>query len=102
MQLGRATPATVAAATILAEVMRDRAYAELRTRQQLGYDVDVAPCRHGGAAGLTLSVSGGHGTAARAPPAIEEFLGTFSRRLASMPKAEFADLRDSAAMEMVC
>lgn len=101
VQIGAATPAAAATAAVLAEAMRAPAYSRLRTEQQLGYDVDVTACRHGGACGVALSVAGGAATAARARAALPAFLDAFGRGLAAMPKSEFNDLRDSAAMEMV-
>lgn len=101
MQIGAATPAGAAAAAVLAEAMRAPAYSRLRTEQQLGYDVDVTPCRHGGGCGVAVSVAGGAATAARARAALPAFLDAFGRDLAAMPKSEFNDLRGSAAMEMV-
>lgn len=101
VQLGPQGPATAAAAAILAEAMRGPAYDYLRTKLQLGYDVDVIPCSHAGACGVAVSVAGAAAAGGRCRAAVSDFLEAFGRTLGKMGKAEFNDLRASVAMEMV-
>lgn len=101
VQVGPRTPRVLALISLLAASMQTPAYNFLRTVKQLGYDIDVAPCTHCGISGLTLTVSGGASAAVAATWKVEEFLEDFGRYLGTLSKQEFAELRDSARMELV-
>ena len=102
MQIGPRTPRVAALSSLLASAMQMPAYSFLRTSAQLGYDVDVEPCAHCGICGLTLTVCGGSNAAGAATWKVEEFLDDFGQVLATMPKQDFAELKENAIMELVC
>jgi secreted Zn-dependent insulinase-like peptidase len=100
LQFGPRSVSNTAACAVLAEVMRGPAYNSLRTRAQLGYEVNVCTCSHGGAVGLSVVVAGRSGPS-KVGEAVEAFLVDFGRSLTKMPKREYLEHRASAAMDSV-
>lgn len=76
---------------LVAHLAKRDAFAELRTRQQLGYIVHLAPWSTLTCRSLIILIQSTSFSAQHLSDCIEAFLGTFWERLSTLPQSEFDD-----------
>ena len=89
--------------SLLVSLIRQPAFDQLRTSEQLGYIVSAAAQsfgRSGGWSGLTIVVQGVEAGAVDMDERVDAFLSAFLAHLTSLTAAEFGDLRARAADEV--
>jgi insulysin len=88
---GADTPRMSAVSSLLAQLMKEPAFDQLRTKEALGYIVFTAELRQAGSVGLRLIVQSSKCEARALEARIEAFLMHFRSTLASMTAEAFAD-----------
>lgn len=99
-QVGVRTPRSVALTDLAVELLSEPLYHQLRTKEQLGYGVEVAVMERCGVLGIVITVATKRELAA-VDDRVEAFLSSFERRLSRLSSGAFADYKENVAAERV-